>query len=122
MVQRDLEGNILVPEEPASDSAAISKKYVDQIKITYNEFNNNDTITLKTNNIYISSNNINTLTIKYPPDDFISSVIFTTADEGDIIIALPDTSKYIGEMPIFRYGETWELNIHNGVVVGGIVE
>ena len=31
-------------------------------------------------------------------------------------------SKYIGGVPEFANGETWELNIKNGVVVGGKVE
>ena len=57
----------------------------------------------------------------YPIANFICSIIFTLADEGDITITLPE-SKYIGDVPNFANGETWELNIMNGVVVGGKVE
>ena len=64
---------------------------------------------------------INNLHLSYPVDDFIASLTFTLADEGVITIMFPD-SKYIGATPTFANGETWELNIMNGVVVGGLIE
>lgn len=84
-------------------------------------FKNGDTITLADNITYYATEAINTLNVIYPKCNFISSVEFTLADSGDITIALP-TSKYIGGAPEFANGETWELNIKNGVVVGGKVE
>ena len=56
----------------------------------------------------------------YPNDNFIGAIEFTTAAEGDISVKLPDGTKYIGEVNISN-GETWELNVKNGVVVGGLV-
>ena len=82
---------------------------------------NGDTITLKNNTTYYAKTDINSLTINYPDDDFISTIQFTLASDGDITITLPE-SKYIGGSPTFANGETWEINIKNGVVVGGLVE
>ena len=79
------------------------------------------TITLADNTNYVASDVISNLTIIYPEGDFIASLTFTLASEGDITITLPE-SKYIGGAPTFANGETWELNIKNGVVVGGLVE
>jgi hypothetical protein len=79
------------------------------------------TITLADNTNYVASDVISNLTIIYPEGDFIASLTFTLASEGAITITLPE-SKYIGGAPTFAKGETWELNIKNGVVVGGLVE
>ncbi len=70
---------------------------------------------------YYATNEISNIEIVYPEGDFICSLTFTTAAEGDITIYLPE-SKYIGGAPTFGNGETWELNIKNGVVVGGLAE
>lgn len=78
------------------------------------------TITLADNTNYVADV-ISNLTIIYPEGDFIASLTFTLASEGAITITLPE-SKYIGGTPTFAKGETWELNIKNGVVVGGLVE
>ena len=95
-----------------SNKADTPKKYF---------FISGDTITLADNTTYCAEGKISTLTIIYPETDFICSLEFTLASEGDITITLPE-SKYIGGSPTFANGETWELNIKNGVVVGGLVE
>lgn len=75
------------------------------------------------NNVeWIFDNPISSLTITYPTTGFITSFYFTLADEGAITITLPDSTKYIGGAPDFQNGQTWELNIKNGVLVGGLVE
>lgn len=84
-------------------------------------FYNNETITLRDGTYYVAGEEISSLTILYSDEDFISSIELTTASEGVINITLPE-SKYIGEPPTFLNGETWELNIRNGVVIGGLVE
>lgn len=90
-------------------------------KTTLVSFANNATITLADNTEYIASENISNLTIIYPESNFICSLTFTTASDGIIYIDLPD-SKYLGKAPTFENGETWELSIKNGVVVGGVVK
>ena len=82
---------------------------------------NGDAITLADNTTYYAESEISTLTVIYPAGTFISSLEFKLANTGDITITLPQ-SKYIGGTPTFANGETWELNIKNGVVVGGLVE
>ncbi len=78
-------------------------------------------ITAKDNTSYYADTEISALTIIYPETDFICSFDFTIASAGDVTITLPE-SKYIGGTPSFANGETWEVNIKNGVVVGGLVE
>ena len=84
-------------------------------------FTNGATITAEDNTSYYADTEITNLTIVYPETDFICSFDFTIASEGDVTITLPE-SKYIGGTPSFANGETWEVNIKNGVVVGGLVE
>lgn len=80
-----------------------------------------ETVTLADNTNYYVEGAISNLTINYPVDAFICSLELPLASSGDITITLPQ-SKYIGGKPTFANGETWELNIKNGVVVGGLVE
>ena len=63
------------------------------------------------------------LSVTYPEGDFMCSITFTleNIDGLDVTVTLPE-SKYIGGVPTFAKGETWELNIRNGVVVGGLIE
>lgn len=90
-------------------------------KPQYVMFSDGDTITLVDNTTYYTEGTISNLTIIYPSESFICSLEFTLASDGDITITLPE-SKYIGGTPTFANGETWELNIKNGVVVGGLIE
>ena len=83
-------------------------------------FADGETIAVKNNSTYTASGTINTLTVKYPATNFICSIYFTLADNGEINITLPQ-SKYVGSIPVFANGETWELNIKNGIVAGGRV-
>ncbi len=69
---------------------------------------------------YVFTTPVHSLELSYPSGDFILSLEFTVSDEGFTLI-LPN-SRYIGGVPTFAPGETWELNIMNGVVVGGLVE
>lgn len=91
------------------------------LKPTKVTFSDGETITIKDNTEYIANSEISTLTVIYPEGDFICSFNFTLASDGDITITLP-TSKYVGGIPTFANGENWELNIKNGIVVGGLVE
>ena len=90
-------------------------------KPQYVMFSDGDTITLADNTTYYAEGEISNLTVVYPDTDFICSLEFNLASQGDITITLPE-SKYIGGTPTFANGETWELNIKNGVVVGGLIE
>lgn len=85
------------------------------------EFHDDDTVVLDNNTSYYSNDSINSLTIIYPDDDFISSLDITLATDGVITITFPE-SKYIGNVPSFENGQRWELNIRNGIVVGGLIE
>lgn len=85
-------------------------------------FNDGATITVADECFYWTNKKISSLIINYPEgSSFICGFSFTLADEGIITITLPE-SKYIGDIPTFANGETWELNIRNGVIVGGKIE
>ncbi|MBR6572202.1 MAG: hypothetical protein IKK77_00585 [Clostridia bacterium] len=103
---------------PESENAQSGKAVAQAIKPKKVIFNNNATLTLENNAMYVAETPINDLTIIYPQTDFICSIDFTIAGEGTVSIALP-TSRYIGAIPSFENGTTWELNIKNGIVVGG---
>lgn len=92
-----------------------------EVKIKRVEFSNGAEITVEDNTEYTATEPITNLVITYPETDFICSFNFALAESGNITIDLPE-SKYIGEIPTFANGETWELNIKNGIVVGGLVE
>lgn len=99
-----------------------TKEYVlENAQTKFVSFLNGETIEIGNNTIYEATEKITNLTVTYPEENFIGSIIFTLADEGNIAITLPE-SKYIGGVPTFANGETWELNIRNGIVVGGRVE
>lgn len=97
------------------------EEIVNIIKPTKVIFSDGATITVEDNTEYVAESEISTLTVIYPETDFICSFNFTLVDEGDITIIMP-TSKYIGGTPSFLNGENWELNIKNGIVVGGLIE
>ena len=114
------------------DDFVKGKEFVEQIngiKIKQTPFNNGDTITMQNNMIYIANGQITNFAIEYPEEgNFICGIQFTTVnktdgegDNPDITITFPSTSKFIGGEPTFAYNETWELNIQNGIVVGGVV-
>lgn len=102
-------------------TAEVVDSMVDALKTKSVTFTNGAELTLEDNTEYRASEEITSLTVVYPDADFICSLNFTLASEGDITITLPE-SKYIGGVPTFGNGETWELNIKNGVVVGGLIE
>lgn len=84
------------------------------------EFGDGETITVEDNTVYTATTEISSLTIIYPEKNFICHFDFTLSAEGDVTIVLPE-SRYIGGEPTFENDETWEMNIKNGVVVGGKV-
>ena len=125
---RDENGNVI--EIPAlkgdkGDSYILTQsdktEIADMLKPKKVTFTNGATIIAEDNTSYYADTEISNLTIVYPTTDFMCSFDFTIASEGDVTITLPE-SKYIGGTPSFANGETWEINIKNGVVVGGLVE
>ena len=86
-------------------------------------FNDMGTLNLADNTIYEAEGELLNPYFNYPEGDFMCSITFTLAnmEDFDVTVTLPQ-SKYIGGVPTFAKGETWELNIKNGVVVGGLVE
>lgn len=82
---------------------------------------NDDELTVENNTIHMcsSKNGLNRLTIKYPQGEFISTIIFSTAKSGPIMVEFPSTTVFVGTEKLeFFPAENWELNIHNGRVVG----
>jgi hypothetical protein len=121
--------NVAAPEE---ENDAANKEYVDTIAKNTRDFiipeKISDALTgvtyLENNKEYVPTNEVIAVQFDFPSENFICSLFFTTAPEteGDITIKFPTGTKFIGAKPTFGNNETWELNIKNGVVVGGKVE
>lgn len=82
---------------------------------------NGNTLTLKNNTVHVYNGNdgISSLSISYPSGSFISTVLFSTAKSGKISVTFPSDTKFVGSSSYeFFPAENWELNIHNGRVVG----
>lgn len=56
------------------------------------------------------------LTLTFPTGNFECWISLTTAASGTVNVTLP-TSQYIGSVPVFGNGETWEISIKNSIVV-----
>lgn len=113
--------NINVPT-PTDGINAANKIYVDGLaKIKRVNLYANDSANCENNTEYKGSEAISSLSLYFPDTDFICSLFFTTAADGDINITFPEGTKFLGAEPVFGNGETWELNIKDGVVVGGKV-
>lgn len=87
---------------------------------------NNSTVALVDNSQYFGTN-ITDIEFTYPQGDFEVYILMTFADtnSGSITVTLPAETQYIGDFPSSfanHNGETWELSIKNGIVVGGQVE
>lgn len=83
-----------------------------------------DSVTLENNVVFIRQNDLGVkdLTITFPKGDFVSTVIFSTANRGTITVRFVDNENrlvFIGSGKLeFFPAETWELSIHNGRVAG----
>lgn len=74
------------------------------------------TITLADNTEYRLTD-VTTLTLTYPTGSFECWMRLTFAASGDITVSLPAGTKYIGSVPAFQNGETWEISVKDGVIV-----
>ena len=73
-------------------------------------------ITLADNTEYRLAD-VTTLTLTYPTGNFECWMRLTFAASGDATVILPTGTKYIGNTPDFKNGETWEMSIKDGVVI-----
>lgn len=80
-------------------------------------------ITLADNTEYYLTPNTDTgdfnVEFAFPSGNFHCWVRLTYGSTGDIVV--PSAAKYIGDAPQFENGQTWELDIKDGVVVAGKV-
>lgn len=74
-------------------------------------------ITLADNTEYYLTN-ISALNFSYPVGNFECWIKLQTVTSGAIAINFP-TSQYIGKIPTFGSGESWEVSIKNGVIIAG---
>lgn len=72
-------------------------------------------ITLADNTEYYLTD-VADLTLTFPTGNFECWISLTTAASGTVNVTLP-TSQYIGSVPAFGNGETWEISIKNSIVV-----
>ena len=97
-----------------SASSVVTKTFDDSTKV----------LTLENNTVHVykGARGVSELTITYPSESLMSTVLFSTAQSGNIKITFKQGTKFIGSAPYeFFPGEDWELNIYNGVVVGSTI-
>ena len=76
-------------------------------------------ITLADNTEYVLTG-VSSLSFSYPSGNFECWIKLTTASSGTVTITFP-SSTYIGDIPEFGNGETWEISIKDGVIIAGKV-
>lgn len=70
---------------------------------------------------YRATQMISALTVTYPASGYYEAWLkFTVGASPNI--TFPDTTEYIGNVPEFAEGETWEVSIKDGVMVAGKCE
>ena len=72
-------------------------------------------ITLEDNTEYRLTN-VTTLNLTYPTNNFECWMRLTFAASGDATVTLPVDTKYLGAVPNFKNGETWELGFKDKVL------
>lgn len=60
--------------------------------------------------------NVTTLNLTYPTGNFECWMRLTFAKSGDATVTLPVDTKYLGAVPNFKNGETWELGFKDKVL------
>lgn len=120
--------NLTVEQEVNNSTNPVSSKAVkevtDELAIKYEKLENMpEPSTLKPNTIYIAENPLTELRIDF--EDGIYSLIFKVGTDFYYSFDYDGVTgygiKYVGEAPDFQEGETWELNIMNGIVASGKV-
>ena len=90
-------------------------------KPTKNTFENNSIVNLENGGEYRGTG-IAEVTFNFvQQDDFECYILLNTASSGTINITFPQNTLYIGEMPVFGNGETWEISIKDRILVAGKV-
>ena len=72
-------------------------------------------VTLEDNTEYRLTN-VTTLNLTYPTDNFECWMRLSFAANGDATVTLPVDTKYLGAVPNFKNGETWELGFKDKVL------
>lgn len=72
-------------------------------------------ITLEDNTEYRLTN-VTTLNLTYPTDNFECWMRLSFAANGEATVTLPVDTKYLGAVPNFNNGETWELSFKDKVL------
>ena len=72
-------------------------------------------VTLEDNTEYRLTN-VTTLNLTYPTGDFECWMRLSFAKNGDATVTLPVDTKYLGAVPNFKNGETWELSFKDRVL------
>lgn len=72
-------------------------------------------ITLEDNTEYRLTN-VTTLNLTYPTGNFECWMRLSFAANGDATVTLPVDTKYLGAIPNFKNGETWELGFKDKVL------
>jgi hypothetical protein len=89
--------------------------------VTQEYFSDEAILDVVNNKDYHAETDISNLVVTIPSGECLCSITFKIIDSGDFNIGIMGCNGYIGKAPDFKNGETWELNIHNGIIASGKV-
>ena len=107
------------------------RKYVDEDELasllnakqnTPNIITNIENPLMLNDNTEYRLSNISSLTLSYPEGNFEVWMNISFSSTEPINVVFPDETRYIGAVPVFNNGQTWEISIKDGVAVCWRVE
>ena len=106
--------------DPGSDAAVTKANVITALGYTPEavsaQVTTGSNITLADNTEYRITD-VTTLTLTYPTGNFECWMRLTFAASGNATVTLPADTKYLGAIPNFKNGETWELSFKDKVLV-----
>lgn len=102
------------------------KKYIDEDILEFYLSAKKDNAAIVTdveNYLSLSDNteyrltNVSSLTLSYPESDFEVWMKISFSSTETISVTFPNETQYIGTMPTFDNGQTWEISIKDSVAI-----
>ena len=112
----------LSTDSSASSTALYINGRSNKIALEPKNFNytqNPPTTLYMTNNTNYQMKDVKTLSIIFPTSPSVgatNTLWLTFSNEGAITVTFPAGTRYIGTIPSFKNGETWEIDIFNKIV------
>lgn len=118
LLKKTLNENLnLLKDNIASIQLSLNKKQDIQTVVTSSEES-----LLLSDNVEYRLTNISTLNISYPDNNFEVWMNIQFSSTETLSVQFPSETKFIGSIPTFGNGQTWEISIKDGVAICWRVE